>query len=387
MTVLGHLQRGGTPTAFDRVLATRFGVAAADMAAAGRFGEFVALHGTEMVGVPLAEACVEIRGVPAELIDVADDVLRLGGMTKRPFRLVAVDLDGTLLRSDSSVSQRTRDAIDEARAAGATVVIVTARSPRSVIDLARDAGIRVARSARTGRPSSISDSEKIVRHTALPAAVGHRIALALRAELPDIVFGWELELRFGSEPGYEARREAHWWPRPEGSFPPCDVLDWSMPFTKLLARAEGAEQERAFAIAREVAQGDASVTLTGQAFVEVMAAGVTKGRHSPELAGEAGIDRSDVVAFGDHVTDIEMLEWAGLGVAVANAHASALAAADVITAANDEDGVAVMLERLVLSGQPVDPHPGAGEPRVVSIRLEYQPCRSVEIAIEASSRP
>jgi ATP-dependent phosphofructokinase / diphosphate-dependent phosphofructokinase len=71
VTVLGHLQRGGTPTAFDRVLATRFGVAAADLAAEGRFGEFVALRGTEMVGVPLAEACDEIRGVPDDLVDVA----------------------------------------------------------------------------------------------------------------------------------------------------------------------------------------------------------------------------------------------------------------------------------------------------------------------------
>jgi phosphofructokinase-like protein len=71
VTVLGHLQRGGTPTAFDRVLATRFGVAAADLAAEGRFGEMVAARGTAMVGIPLAEGCDEIRGVPPELIDVA----------------------------------------------------------------------------------------------------------------------------------------------------------------------------------------------------------------------------------------------------------------------------------------------------------------------------
>ncbi len=71
VTVLGHLQRGGTPTAFDRVLATRFGVTAADLAAAGRYGEMVALRGTEMLGVPLAEACSGIRGVPDELVDVA----------------------------------------------------------------------------------------------------------------------------------------------------------------------------------------------------------------------------------------------------------------------------------------------------------------------------
>jgi ATP-dependent phosphofructokinase / diphosphate-dependent phosphofructokinase len=71
VTVLGHLQRGGTPTAFDRVLATRFGVAAVDLAAAGRFGEMAALRGTEVVGVPLSEACAEIRGVDPALLDVA----------------------------------------------------------------------------------------------------------------------------------------------------------------------------------------------------------------------------------------------------------------------------------------------------------------------------
>ena len=71
VTVLGHLQRGGTPTAFDRVLATRFGVAAVDLAAAGRFGEMAALRGTDVIGVPLAEACAEVRGVDPALLDVA----------------------------------------------------------------------------------------------------------------------------------------------------------------------------------------------------------------------------------------------------------------------------------------------------------------------------
>ena len=71
VTVLGHLQRGGTPTAHDRVLATRFGVAAADLAAAGTFGVMVAAKGTEMVPVPLAEVCRDIRGVDPELFDVA----------------------------------------------------------------------------------------------------------------------------------------------------------------------------------------------------------------------------------------------------------------------------------------------------------------------------
>ncbi len=71
VTVLGHLQRGGTPTAFDRVLATRMGVAAADLAAAGTFGVMVASRGPDVVPVPLADACADIRGVDADTFDVA----------------------------------------------------------------------------------------------------------------------------------------------------------------------------------------------------------------------------------------------------------------------------------------------------------------------------
>jgi 6-phosphofructokinase 1 len=71
VTVLGHLQRGGTPTAYDRVLATRFGVKAADLALSRETGMMAAVQGDRIVAVPLAEACDEIRAVPDELSDVA----------------------------------------------------------------------------------------------------------------------------------------------------------------------------------------------------------------------------------------------------------------------------------------------------------------------------
>ncbi len=71
VTVLGHLQRGGTPTAFDRVLATRFGVTAADLVAEGRFGTMAALRGGAVVGVPLEDACGDVRSVDLSLLDVA----------------------------------------------------------------------------------------------------------------------------------------------------------------------------------------------------------------------------------------------------------------------------------------------------------------------------
>jgi 6-phosphofructokinase 1 len=71
VTVLGHIQRGGSPTARDRVLATRFGLKAADLALAGDFGQMAALHGDDVVAVPLAEATAELKRVPPEWMDVA----------------------------------------------------------------------------------------------------------------------------------------------------------------------------------------------------------------------------------------------------------------------------------------------------------------------------
>jgi 6-phosphofructokinase 1 len=71
VTVLGHIQRGGSPTPRDRVLATRFGLKAADLAVAGEFGQMAALHGDDVVAVPLAEATAELKVVPREWYEVA----------------------------------------------------------------------------------------------------------------------------------------------------------------------------------------------------------------------------------------------------------------------------------------------------------------------------
>jgi phosphofructokinase-like protein len=71
VTVLGHVQRGGTPTAFDRVLATRLGIAAIDLVHEGTFGHMVGLQGNKVVSVPLSEALAELKTVDKDLYDIA----------------------------------------------------------------------------------------------------------------------------------------------------------------------------------------------------------------------------------------------------------------------------------------------------------------------------
>lgn len=262
------------------------------------------------------------------------------------FRLAAIDLDGTLLRSDATLSERSRLALADARGAGIQILLVTARSPRSVRDIARDAGLDGLAICANGATLYHLDEEAIVRHAPLETAVIHRVVRELRDRVPGIAFGWELELRFGSEEGYEAGRDTERWPRPADAYPICDALAWDEPMTKLLARLPDADLEEILVVAREICATDAEVTLAGDSFVEVMAAGVAKEAALAEVADELNVARRAVVAFGDQLTDAGMLRWAGHGVAVANAHPSALDAADEVTASNDEDGVASVLERL-----------------------------------------
>ena len=116
--------------------------------------------------------------------------------------------------------------------------------------------------------------------------------------------------------------------------------------TKLLARLPDADLEQVLAVATELAGDDASTTLAGSAFVEMAAAGVGKEIALEALAADLGLGPEDVVSFGDHITDVAMVAWAGHGVAVANAHPSVLAVADEVCASNDDDGVAIVLERI-----------------------------------------
>ena len=272
-----------------------------------------------------------------------------------PARLAAIDLDGTLLRSDGSVSARSRTALEAAQTAGIEIVLVTARSPRTVRVIAADLGLGKIALCSNGATIYDLDAGAILRHRPLSVEVAHRVVRGLREHVPGVAFAWELELRFGSEPAYEAQRDSARWPRPDDAFPPCDALEWHDPMTKLLARLPDADLARVLDATRALCAADAEVTLTGNTFVEVMAPGVAKEAALAELAAERGVPREAIVAFGDQLADAGMLRWAGLGVAVANATSFALEAADEVTTSNDDDGVARVLERLLRGGNHASP--------------------------------
>jgi Cof subfamily protein (haloacid dehalogenase superfamily) len=256
-------------------------------------------------------------------------------------RLAAIDLDGTLLRSDGTISQRSRDAIRAVREAGVLVVIVTARGPASVSELAKDAGIVGSAICSNGGLIVDLASGAVLRERLLETETAIRLVHGLRERLPGIVFAVEHEA-FAHEPGFAA-----WgWEPPAGTRVANALELLEDPATKLILRHADHEVEAVAAVARELAGNALTVVQSGGEAVEVTAVGVNKAAGLAEVAAEHGIDAADVIAFGDYPNDVPMLAWAGRGVAVANAHAEVLAVADEVTASNDDDGVALVLERL-----------------------------------------
>jgi Cof subfamily protein (haloacid dehalogenase superfamily) len=279
-------------------------------------------------------------------------------------RLVASDLDGTLLRPDETVSERTRDALAAAKAAGITVVLVSGRPPRSLGPIAERIGVGGIAICANGAVVWDLDSGTMVDHTPLAADLATRLVHALRQAIPGALFAVELEDSFGRESGWSEGRILT-----SSEALEADALELiTGPVTKLLVRHPTMEFAEVAERARAAVGDDAVVTWAGLRLVEISAAGVTKAFALERLCRRLGVAPGEVVAVGDMPNDLAMLDWAGTAVAVANAAPEVLEAADEVTAANTGDGVALLLERILaangaaVSG-PRPPGPGTGPGR------------------------
>jgi Cof subfamily protein (haloacid dehalogenase superfamily) len=257
-------------------------------------------------------------------------------------RLVASDLDGTLLRGDLTVSDRTRAAIHDARLAGMTFVAVTGRPPRSVRSLNERIGLEGIAICANGALVYNLDSDTILDQTPLAAEAALRIVRGLREAAPGVAFAWEDAAGFSCEPTWGRDPLT---PERRGFGDPLELIH--VPLLKVLARHPDLDFDELAERARRVAGDEAVVTWSTRQVVEVSAAGVTKAFALQRVCDRLGVAPAEVVAIGDMPNDLTMLSWAGRSVAVANGDPEVLAAADEVTATNEEDGVALVLERLL----------------------------------------
>jgi hypothetical protein len=257
--------------------------------------------------------------------------------------LIASDLDGTLLRSDGAMSDRTVAAIAAAEDAGIAVVLCTGRPPRWMKPIAERTGHRGLAVCANGAIVYDLHTEQVVETFPIDLEIARRLTSALRDAVPGIAFAVERATGMLHEPAYV----------PLGLFETIEAeLDVLLeePMAKLIAKhpeLAAPDLHRAAHDAIADLAAIAETTYSGGTIVEISAAGITKAFGCERLAAERGIDASAVVAFGDMPNDIPLLTWAGRSVAVENAHPDVIAAADETCPTNDLDGPAQVIESLL----------------------------------------
>jgi Cof subfamily protein (haloacid dehalogenase superfamily) len=266
---------------------------------------------------------------------------------QRP-RLIASDVDGTLLDPMARLTERTARTIDRVIGSGTPFVLVTGRPPRWITPVAESTGLNGYAVCSNGAVLYDIGTDRVRSAHGLDPMLLHDVTHALERVLPGIRVAAERASTsatdipsFAAEHGYRNP-----WGDEEGhaAVPRAEVL--GHPATKLLIRHDRMSSAELVSVARDVLDHAVDVTFsTDQGLIEFSARGVTKAFGLARLCRLLDLPARDVIAFGDMPNDVEMLRWAGHGVAMANAHPDALAAADEVAAPNTEDGVAQVLER------------------------------------------
>ncbi|MHC3471274.1 HAD-IIB family hydrolase [Streptomyces sp. 7R007] len=268
-------------------------------------------------------------------------------------RLIATDLDGTLLRDDKSVSPRTVAALAAAEEAGIEVFFVTGRPARwmdVVSDHVHGHGLAICGNGAAvvdlhGGPGAhrFVKVRELARENALDAV------RLLREAAPGTVYAVEQTYGFHQEPEYpKLHMEIPDELRPAEDLLAPDGPGAAEPVLKILAYHPSLDPDGFLTTARLAIGDRANVTRSSpSALLEISGPGVSKASTLALCCAERGISHEEVVAFGDMPNDVEMLTWAGRSYAMGNAHPDVIAAASGRTVANNDDGVAVVIERML----------------------------------------
>jgi Cof subfamily protein (haloacid dehalogenase superfamily) len=263
-------------------------------------------------------------------------------------RLLALDLDGTLIGDDLAISEHVGRAVTAAQARGVTVTLATGRMFDATVPFARELDITAPLICYQGGLIQHPDADApLYRATMDPALV--REALAWQAQRD-----WHLVLYadgalFAAERRYPTDfyhdllgKNFHWGDDLTA------VLEEHEP-VKFLFVAEPPEADRIEDAMRERFTGRMEIVRSHSMFVEGNPLGVSKGNALERLAAHLTIPRAQVMAVGDQGNDLPMIAWAGVGVAMGNGSAEARSIADWVAPSLEEDGAAVAIERFVLN--------------------------------------
>jgi Cof subfamily protein (haloacid dehalogenase superfamily) len=262
-----------------------------------------------------------------------------------PYRLIATDLDGTLLHSDETVSARTRDALAAACAAGAAHIVVTGRSVPWTRHILDDLGYRGLAVCGQGAQVYHAGEHRLLTSVTLDRGLAGLALAKIEAEVGPLALaasrdGLVGEVLVGAS--YQVQ---------DGPLPYLTLDDpaelWAAPLNKIYIQHPELGDDELVVAARAAAGSLVDVVLSGPGIVEMMPMGLSKATGLSLAARRLGLKATHTITFGDMPNDIPMFRWAEYGVAMANAHEEVKAVAHEVTTSNEDDGIAVVLERLL----------------------------------------
>ncbi len=269
---------------------------------------------------------------------------------KMDYKLIAVDIDGTLTNSRKEITPRTRYALLEAQRQGKRVIIASGRQPMGVYPIARDLML----DRYNGYIMSYNGGKIISCETDETVAT----RLFPREYLADIVGvlkDFNVTINTFDDKKIFANSKVNDYTYLERDITHVEmvvcedfVADVKFPFNKLLLAGEPLELDKCQEILRTRYDGLLDVCKSAPYFLEIMPLGVSKGSMLPVLLDKLGISREELIAFGDNYNDITMIGYAGMGVAMGNAEPEVKRIANCVCETNDEDGVAKTIEQMIL---------------------------------------
>ncbi|MEU3980152.1 HAD family hydrolase [Streptomyces sp. NPDC026672] len=258
--------------------------------------------------------------------------------------LVATDLDGTLLRGDDTLSDRSLAALARVTEAGARHLVVTGRPAprvRPLLDVLGSTGLAVC-----GQGAQVYDAgaDRLLWSVTLDRELAETALGKIEAEVGEVYAAVDQD----GVDGLTLVESGYVMPHPTLPAVRVERRDdlWCAPISKVLLRHHSLSDDELAATARSVVGSLATVTMSGPGTVELQPSGITKATGLALAAEHLGLSRREAIAFGDMPNDIPMFHWAAHGVAMANAHPELKAVADEVTSSNEDDGIAVVLERL-----------------------------------------
>ncbi len=264
----------------------------------------------------------------------------------RPARLLAVDIDGTMLRSDGSLSRRVLDALWAAVDSGIHVVPATGRPMAVATDVVENSGLDDFWIFANGAITRHLGRDELIRAFWMERAVVIELFDRIRRRMPQARFAVEFATTMAYEAGFE-KVVPNEPPVPPTVDLAAHLERVSDPIQKLLVYDDSIDLERLWDEVNAAADGLSVPSYSGLPFVELAPDRVTKATALELLALDLGLSVDDVGAVGDNHNDVAMLKWAGTGYAMGNADPAIQASADVVLPANDDDGVAVLIETML----------------------------------------